>query len=206
VPEDIPAAQQFWWIAPAISFCALFAIIWFNWGQYRYRAHRQRTAGLNVFLAYDPDETNEVGELRLPANSEVMVQLRIRPTIQYRQIEIVFGCHGKDITRPVPLRVLNRFIKQGVNREQSPKTHSNHYIDKDDHYHIKETVDRSPPHTQALEFVVRTGSAGTYPILFEIVTDSGEAKAAKGLYLTVVDEPVPAAHLAPPPSPQPTGP
>jgi hypothetical protein len=150
--EAVPAAQQFWWVGPLIaglsllvSSAALCAIIWFNWGQHRYRAYRQRTAGFNVFLTYGPDDTKEVRELRLPANSEVMVQLRIRPTIQYQQIEVVFGCHGSDITRPVPLRVLNRFIKHGVNREQSPDTHASNYIDKDDHYHIKETVDRSPP-------------------------------------------------------------
>jgi hypothetical protein len=202
MPEDIPAAQQFWWIAPTISFFALLAIVWFNWGQHRYRAHRQRTAGFDVFMSYGPDGT-EVRELTLPANSEVMVQLRIKPAIQYRQIEIVFGCRGSDIGRPVPLRVLNRFIKFGVNREQSPQTHSNNYIDKDDHYHIKETVDRSPPHVQALEFVVRTGRAGAYPVLFEVITDSGEAKSAKGLYLTVVDGSVPDAHLAPQPNPEP---
>ena len=101
--------------------------------------------------------------------------------------------------------MLNRFIKEGVDREQSPKTHSNQYIDNDDHYHIKTTADRSPPNTQALEFVVQTKDPGLYPVLLEVVTDFGEAKPTRGLYLSVVDEPVPAAHLAQPATTDATG-
>jgi hypothetical protein len=195
MPETIPPAQQYWWLGPVISFLALCAIVWFQWGQHRVRAHRLKKP-FNAFLAYGPNVKNEdeVCDLKIPAKSDVMVQIRIRPRIPYRQIEIMFGCHGPPGTRPRPLRVLNRFIKEGADREQSPGTHSNHYIDNDDHYHIRSTADRSPPNTQALEFVVQTGDAGRYQVLLEIITDSGEAKPIRALHLTVVDEPVSAAH------------
>jgi hypothetical protein len=90
------------------------------------------------------------------------------------------------------------YKKVGANREQSPETHSNNYIDHGDHYHIGGAVDRAPPHTYALEFVMQTKGPGRYPILLEIITEIGEAKPKKELYLTVVDgiTGVVGAHLA----------
>jgi hypothetical protein len=181
------AAQTYWWLAPLISFLALVAVIWFQWGQHQARKYRLKR-GFNAFLAYGPAAPDEQLDLRLPANSKVMVQIRIRPRMAYRQIELVFGCRGPEETRPVPLRVLNRFIKVGASRQQSPATHPNNYIDHGDHYHIGGTVDRAPPHTYALEFVMQTKGPGRYPVLLEIITESGEAKPKKELYLTVVDD------------------
>ena len=71
------------------------------------------------------------------------------------------------------------YKKVGANREQSPETHSNNYIDHGDHYHIGGAVDRAPPHTYALEFVMQTKGPGRYPILLEIITEIGEAKPKK---------------------------
>jgi hypothetical protein len=180
------AAQTYWWLAPLISFLALVAVIWFQWGQHQVRKYRLRR-GFRAFLAYGPTDSNEHLDLRLPANSKAMVQIRIRPRMPYRQIELVFGCEGPEHTRPIPLRVLNRFIKVGANRQQCPETHPNNYIDHGDHYHIGGVVDRAPPHTYALEFVMQTKGPGRYPVLLEIITEVGEAKPKKELYLTVID-------------------
>jgi hypothetical protein len=59
------AAQEYWWLAPLISFFALVvsifalvAIIWFHWGQHQVRAHRLKRP-FNVFLAYLPSDPTE---------------------------------------------------------------------------------------------------------------------------------------------------
>ncbi len=199
---SVTDAQQYWWLAPLISFCAfvvsllaLGAIVWFNWGQHRVRAIKLKRP-FNAFLTYGPSDPYEYWDLHVPAHSKVMVQVRIRPRMQYRQTEIVFGFNGDPVTRPVPLQVLNRFIKKGMNRKQDPDTTPNHYIDNDNHYHIVTTVDRSPPNTQALEFIVQTKKPGHYPVLLEVITDSGEAKPKNDLDITVVERLVPDAHLA----------
>lgn len=190
-------AQTYWWLAPLISLLALLAIIWFQWGQHKVRACRLRTP-FKAYLTYGPDVRNEDEQttLRLPANSQVYVQIRIRPVVHYKQLEIVFGCEGDRTIRPVPLRVFNRFIKIGLNREQDPTKNSNNYIDNDDHYHIVAMMDRSPGNTQALEFVVKTKKPGNFPILLQVITDAGEAKPKNNLSLTVVAGPVPSAHKA----------
>jgi hypothetical protein len=184
-----------WGLGILISFSALMAGIWFNWGQHRLKVYRLKRAAFDAFLAYGPAVPNEQLDLRLPAGSQVMVQIRIRPRLQYRQIEILFGCKGSKDARPIPLRVENRFIKAGATRVQSPGTNPNHYIDHDDHYHIVQTMDRSPPNTQALEFVVQTKGPGRFPIALGVITDIGEANPKWELFLTVVDQPVPDAHV-----------
>ena len=112
------AAQTYWWLAPLISFFAFLAIIWFQLGQHQVRKHRL-TRGFSAFLAHGPTDPNEQFDLRLPANSKVMVQIRIRPRMPYRQIE----CQGPEETRPIPLRVLNRFIKKSVQIENKALKH-----------------------------------------------------------------------------------
>jgi hypothetical protein len=135
------------------------------------------------YASHSPDECND---LRIPAHTgEVFIHLRIRPRIQYRQTEILFGFDGDRSKRPLPLSVLNTFIKKGFNREQNPEKNSNHYIDQDNHYHIVTTVDRPPPNVQALGFVVQTREPGRYPVVLEVITDCGEAKPYFRTYVTV---------------------
>jgi len=181
------AAQQYWWLAPLLSALALLAIIWFQWGQHRVRAWRLKRP-FSVLLSHAADSPDEFANLRVPPHTdEVMVQLRIRPKIQYRQTEILFGFDGDPTTRPIPVRVLNAFIKKGFDREQDPDKNINHYVDQDNHYHIVGTVDRSPPNVQALGFLVQTREPGRYPVVLEIITDCGEAKPYFKVHVTVTD-------------------
>jgi hypothetical protein len=84
-----------------------------------------------------------------------------------------------------PLSVRNAFIKDGLTREQSPKTSSSHYIDHGDCYHIKEAVERTKPNYYNYGFIVKTKTPGRYPVILEAVTDCGEAKPKEGLTLIV---------------------
>jgi hypothetical protein len=102
----------------------------------------------------------------------------------------LFGFDGDASKRPMPQSVFNAFIKKGINREQNPEKNTNHYIDAHNHYHIVQTVDRSPPNVQALGFVVQTRDPGRYPVVLEIITDCGEAKSFIKLHV-IVNEPAP---------------
>jgi hypothetical protein len=180
----VTASQEFWWLAPLISFFALIAVVWFQWGQHRHRAFRLRRP-FNACLAHGPDKAEEYWELHVPAYSEVMVQVRMRPRLSYRQFEIVFGFYGDRSKRPAPKRVLNSFIKEGMNREPSPATNPNYYIDQDDHYHITNPADRTPPHTYVMGFIVQTNAPGRYPVLLGVFTECGEATPHNDLEIIV---------------------
>lgn len=181
------AAEEFWWLGPSIAFCAFAAILWFNWGQHKVRVLRLRRPFV-ASIAHGPDESHEYCLIAVPAHSEVLIQLRIRPIVAYRQLELVFGFTGDRLRRPVPLRVRNTFIKTGINREISPKDHPNHYVDHDDKYHINTPVERSPPTTYVVGFVIQTNEPGNFPVLLDIVTDCGEAKPRGGLGFIVVEQ------------------
>ena len=183
------AAQEYWWLAPVISLCGLIitvaVIVWFNWGQHRVRTWRLKQP-FNASLCHGPDKADEYWELHVPSHSEVMVQVRMRPRISYRQLEIVFGFYGDRPQRPVPKRVLNSFIKEGMNREPLPTNNPHYYIDQDDHYHITTPTERTPPHTYVMGFIVQTNEPGRYPVLLGVFTECGEANPHNDLFVRVV--------------------
>ena len=89
------ASQEFWWLAPVISFLGLLAVVWFGWGQHRLKAFRLRRP-FDAVLTHGADKPDEFWEIHVPAHSEVMIQVRIRPRTPYKQRETVFGlCHRK---------------------------------------------------------------------------------------------------------------
>jgi len=178
------AYQEVWWLAPLISFLALVAVVWFQWGQYRIRAIRLRRP-FNAVLTHGADKADEFWELHVPAYSEVRIQVRIRPRTAYKQLEMVFGFFGDTSKRPEPRRVLNTFIKRGVNREPSVDSNPNHYIDQDGHYHITTPTDSTPEHTYVMEYVVQTREPGRYPVLLKIATECGEANPYSDLFVRV---------------------
>jgi hypothetical protein len=130
-------------------------------------------------------------EVRAPANTQISLQLRIRPRLHYRQLELLFGFRGDASCRPFPLQVQNTYIKHGKKREQSPDTNSDHYIDHEDFYHIKEQSERTFPNVYTIGFLVQTREPGRYPVLLEAITDCGEAKAKKQMTLIVEAPPSP---------------
>jgi hypothetical protein len=166
------AAQEYWWLGPAVAGCALLAVIWFNLGQHKLRVWRLK----RPFRAGNP------------CHSAVAIQIRMRPKFSYRQVHLVFGFHGDTSRRPLPQSVLNHFIKVGINREQSPKKNPSHFIDQDNHYHISDPADRSPPNVYMTGFVVQTREPGRYPVILEIITECGEGKPVQNLHV-IVKEP-----------------
>lgn len=190
------APQGYWWLAPLISGLALIAILWFQWGQHRFRTFRARR-GFTATMVIAPEAGKAKSrEARVPANSQISIQLRMRPRLHYRQMELLFGFRGDALQRPMPLHVLNSYIKHGKRRTQSPDTNADHYIDHEDFYHIKETSERTYPNVYTLGFLVQTREPGRYPVLLEVMTDCGEAKAKKELVLIVDAELPPYVYSA----------
>jgi hypothetical protein len=178
------AAQEYWWLAPVISFLALVAVIWFQWGQHEVRKLRLRRP-FNAALTHGADRADEYWSLHVPAHSEVLIQVRMRPRTSYKQLEIVFGFFGDRDKRPVAKRVLNTFIKEGANREPTPANNPNHYIDQDDHYHNSTPAERTASHVYVTGFIVQTREPGRYPVLLGIFTECGEANPHNDLAVVV---------------------
>jgi hypothetical protein len=186
-------AERFWWLAPTISGLAVIAVVWFQWGQHKVHAIRGRRPFRADMTIAPYTSGSEYCELHVPPHREVSLQLRVRPTLHYRQLEFVFGFWGNPSSRPVPVRVFNEFIKVGKAREQSPDTNSNHYIDQNDRYHIREELERTTPNVYTQGFIIQTKEPGRYPVLLEIITDSGEAKPKQKLVIIVEERPYSAA-------------
>jgi hypothetical protein len=183
-------AEKFWWVAPTISGLAFVAIVWFQWGQHRVRALRSRRPFRADMTIAPQTPGSECRELHVPPHREISLQLRLRPALHYRQLEFVFGFWGDPLRRPLPVRVLNEFVKIGMTREQSPDTNSAHYIDHSDRYHIREALDRTNPNVYTQGFIIQTRDPRRFPVLLEIITDLGEAKPKRELVL-IVEERLP---------------
>ena len=113
------------------------------------------------------------------------MELRIEARLHYVQNEIAVGIQGDVETRPVIQKVRSRFVKRGLNAEQSPEDTEGHYVDYNDRYHIKKRRDETKGNTQALGFVVETKDAGVYFVSIKVMTDDGEAKPIQHLRLRV---------------------
>jgi|GEM_PF-6647021 len=190
------AAQTYWWLAPLISFFAFAAVLWLQWGQHKIRALRMRKP-FTAHLTVAPEANDSMCfEIHLPPFRDVLLQLRIFPSLHYVQHEMIFGFIGDKNDRPQVVKVVNTFVKVGRDREQSPETDDGHYIDLHDNYHIKKTVERTKPNCYALGFAIKTRKPGTYPIRLEAMTDTGESLPTHELTVIVEERSGLAAHAA----------
>jgi hypothetical protein len=135
----VSASERFWWLAPTLSGIAAILIIWFNWGRAQLRAWRMRR-GIDVHLTVAPEggRSNWGHELHVPPESEVSIQLRLKPRFDYHQHTVIFGFRGKIDEKPEPISYLNTFIRRGLRREQSPDTHENQFVDYNGSYHLRD--------------------------------------------------------------------
>lgn len=158
-------------------------ILWINWGRPWWRKRRMR----RPFAAYfgSGARSEWARELRVPAHAEIDIQLWLEPRLHYTQHEIVFGFDGLPGDRPEPLRVHNSSIKVGLAKYQTPREDPGHYIDEKDAYHIRSTAERTPGNTYTLGFIVKTNSPGRYSVVLYVISDVGESRPTKPLFLVV---------------------
>jgi hypothetical protein len=190
--SPVPAALTYWWLAPLFAALGFAAVLWFNWGQHKFRAWRMKRR-IDVYLTAASSGALGSGasyEFHVQPNAEVSIQLRLKPRFHYRQHGIIFGFRGKPDEKPEPLKYLNTFVARGLKREQSPDTHDNQFVDYNGSYHLQEARELVTATDYSLGFVVRTKKPGRYPIVFIARTDCGEARPIHDLFLTVEDRPV----------------
>lgn len=181
----MPLYEKYWWIAGAVSFVSLVAILWFQWGQQIFRAFRMRRP---FHANFTTEKGKEVFfEMRWPRDSETIVNLRIHPLVHFTRYELVFGFEGDENSRPPPIKAVNTFIKIGRRREQSPADTDSHAIDSNNNYHIKETVELTRGNVFTVGFQVQTRQPGRYPVRLEFITDSGQNDPIENLVFIVED-------------------
>jgi len=182
----VTTAQKYWWLAPVLSLASIILVAWLNWGKHVLRARRLRKPA-DVFLTIAPDSGHDswTTELHVPPHAEIVLHLRIKPRLHYRQLEFIFGFLGKATEKPSPLSVENTFVTRGQMRVESPETNRNHYVDYRDSYHIKEDKEQTKPNVYAMGFRVKTKMPGRYPIRLLFLTDSGEGTPTKELTIIV---------------------
>src|SRR5579871_213630 len=112
------AAQTYWWLAPLISFFAFAAVLWLQWGQHKIRALRMRKP-FTAHLTVAPEANDSMCfEIHLPPFRDVLLQLRIFPSLHYVQHEMIFGFIGDKNDRPQVVKVVNTFVKVGRDRDE----------------------------------------------------------------------------------------
>jgi hypothetical protein len=179
-------AERYWWLAPSVAGFAALLVIWFNWGQHKIRAWRLRRP-FNVHLTTAEKGSEVFYEMHWPKDSEVLIQLRIKPRLHFTRHELIFGFLGDRSSRPVPIKAVNTFVKRGVRREQSPEENEQHVLDHNDNYHIAEKREWTRPNTYTVGFLVQTRRPGRYPMRLELITDGGESIPVEELVLIVED-------------------
>ena len=170
-------------VGVGLSLATLGSVLWFNWGQHRVRRWRMK----RPFDLYFGGDTRAewAHEARVPPREDVLVDLRLEPRLNYKELEVLFGFEGDPNTRPLPIRVHNQFVKVGKMKFQKPGVEPGHYIDTKDAYHIQRPRDRTVGETWAIGFVVRTRAPGRYPVRFLLTSDGGEGRPRTPLTLIV---------------------
>jgi hypothetical protein len=75
-------------------------LVWLGTASGQFRLRRPFYA----FLTHGAEHADEFYELHVPAHSEVMIQVHVRPRTAFKQFESVFGCYGDRSTRPEALK------------------------------------------------------------------------------------------------------
>jgi hypothetical protein len=127
-------------------------------------------------------------ELRLPAHSEVNINLRIYPLISFHQKEIAFSIKGDQDKKPLVVGVFNDFIKWGSGRENDPDTNDRHYVDYNDTYRISGSSEQTAGTPGAIGYKMKTRDPGEYNVVIKVKTTSGGGVSARKLTI-IVEEP-----------------
>jgi hypothetical protein len=130
----------------------------------------------------------------LPANSEIIVDLRFEPRVFFTNAEIVVGCEGDPSTVPHGTEYFNRFIEAGEGKQIVPGSGNLHYIDKHGFYHVRETPRQWSRGTfRAMAFKFKTQKPGKYQLDIYFMGDEVEGKSTN-LQITVEDRPTTIMH------------
>jgi len=131
----------------------------------------QRTSQICEFAVLD-DQWHFTREITAPPHSDIHIELRLVPRLNFTQSEFAFGCDGdKNLdTKPFAVEYFNSFIDKGK-KVASPESNEHHYTDRHQYYHITGNRQRSVGQHFIVGLVVRTREPGTYKADIETTTE-----------------------------------
>jgi hypothetical protein len=100
----------------------------------------------------------------LPSHTDVIVDLALRPFMQFDTTETAVGCDGDLSKKPFAFEYYNRFVVSGHRRHVIPGKDKSFddYLDKHHYYHTVEESRFNAGNVKAIGFNIRTLSPGTY--------------------------------------------
>jgi len=118
-------------------------------------------------------------------NSRVEIQMRLVPRISYVETGYIFGFTGHPNKKPIPKSIVNTFIANGINREQSPNDTPEHFVDYKGNYHIARERTRIKGTTYAIGFRIETGKPGEYELFMNFLEEEGIGRLKNKLKIIV---------------------
>jgi hypothetical protein len=178
------------------SFLTLIIVFYLNSFEQARRRRRLLRAGDAYFVipssihhrcryAVQNELEHLVQTIVLPPNAEIVVDLALRPSVEFDTTETAFGCDGDLSKKPYPFEYYNRFIESGHRRHVIPGLDNafNDYLDKHHYYHTVEQSRFNVGNVKAMGFKIRTLSTGTYQMKMEF---SGSTVRGEFTGLTIV--------------------
>jgi hypothetical protein len=123
-------------------------------------------------FAKQDELSHEVKQIVLPSDSEVIVDLVIKPFLDFNTAQVYFGFEGDEDDRPKVLEYCNRFIVKGHRRHVIPgEGKYEDYTDKYHYYHAVEAIQWSKDDVKAMGFKIKTRSPGLYQAKMTLLGD-----------------------------------
>jgi hypothetical protein len=139
-------------------------------------------------FAVQNEQEHLVKTIVVPAQGEILIDLRIQPRMAFVTSEISIGCEGEVTETPFATEYLNRFIETGEGKHIIPGNGNRHYIDKYHFYHCRESQRQwSRGFVLSLAFKLKTRKSGRYVLDIYFVGDEVEGKDQ--LTIIVEDKP-----------------
>jgi hypothetical protein len=123
-------------------------------------------------FAKQDELSHEVKQIVVPSHSEVIVDLIIKPLLDFNTTQVYFGFEGNENDRPKVLEYCNRFIVKGHRRHVIPgKGQYEDYTDKYHYYHAVESIQWSKDDVKAMGFKIKTRRPGRYQAKMTLIGD-----------------------------------
>jgi hypothetical protein len=188
-------------IAAFASVATLIMVGWVNFGRPFRRRRKLRKPVIAEFVlpsakhhacdfAEQDNREHLLKTIVLPAHSEVTVDLRFTPQLNFEGTEISMGCLGAINRIPYATEYFNQFIKEGAGQQIKPGPGNRHYLDKHNYYHIRDNNPRRWTVGQCVSVAlkIKTSGPGKYPVEVYFPGDEVEGKA-EDLMIVVEDSP-----------------
>jgi hypothetical protein len=118
------------------------------------------------------DEWHSAKEITVPPHTDIHLELRLIPRLNFTESEFAFGCDGdRNLnTKPIAFEFFSSFIDKGK-KVASPDDDQDHYTDRHGYYHIRRIRQRSVGQHYIVGLAVKTREVGLYNADVEVTTE-----------------------------------